>query len=170
MANAANGIQMRHPEEHEETNYESRLNAYIYGYFLEREMWDCARSLKDSGAQFEPQLTHVDGDLNGADDKMDTKEGILQKKPPDLPRLPGSKDEQGGPFLLSWFEMFWDIYWAQRKHPRATNAAMSYVQLSQVSWLCIASRWPVPPYPCPRRHLLLHFSPPLSPPHLRRDV
>ena len=134
MNNGANGIQYRPQEELEDQKYESRLNCYIYGYFLEKGMFDSARAfLKEGGPHFEPALKH-DDNLNGADEKPETKDGVAFKKPGDLPRAPSTKDEQGGPFLLSWFELFWDVYWAQRKNNRATQMASNFVQLSQVIW------------------------------------
>ena len=100
MNNGANGVQIRQPEEQEETNYESRLNTYIYGYFLKKGQWDLARALKNSGQQFEPEIVHPEGAMNGANDQNDTKDGI-DKRPDDLPDIGG--DDQSGTFLLSWF-------------------------------------------------------------------
>ena len=135
MNNGANGMPMRPTDDHEETDYGPRLNYFIYGYFLEKGEWDCARAMKNSGLPFEPDLVHPDADMNGADEKPETKDGIANQKPGDLPRLQPSKHEgTGGPFLLSWFELFWDVYLAQRKDPRATPMATSYVQLSQVTF------------------------------------
>ena len=127
MNNGAGGAQMRQQEETEETNYESRLNTYIYGYFLKKGQWDLARSLKNSGEQFEPPLVHGEGNINGADNE-DSKDNIDSKRPNDLPQV---GDEPGGSFLLNWFALFWDIYWAQRRNHRATPNATQFVALSQ---------------------------------------
>lgn len=132
MNNGANGVPMARPQEHEENNYPARLNYYIYGYFLERGMWDCARALKDSQtAEFFPPLIVDGGDMNGIDEKVDTKEGIT-KKPGDLPGISASKEDQQGGFLLSWFELFWDVFNAQRRSSTASQMAANFVNLSQV--------------------------------------
>ena len=131
MSDGTNGMQLRQPDGSEEINYESRLNSYIYGYFMERQMWEPARALKNSGAGFEPPL-QADGEMNGADEKPDTKDGIAFKRPDDLPRNPEAKDGNSRSFLLGWFELFWDVFWAQKKNPLATPMTANYVQLTQV--------------------------------------
>lgn len=132
MNNGANGVRVRPAGDHEEVaNYEARLNTYIYGYHMDKGQWDVARALKNSGMQFEPRLEHSDGDMNGTDD---TKDGIKSQRPDDLPEVKISLDEQGGSFLLSWFSVFWDIYFAQRKHTMASGNAAQYVQQQQASY------------------------------------
>ena len=128
-----NGVGGRMPDDHEDTNYEAKLNAYIYNYFLVKGKWDLARSLKDSGVEFEPRL--INDNANGANDSMqtDSKDGIDVKRPDDLPDLHQLSDGQGGSFLESWFALFWDIFSAQRKSHRASANAMQYVQQTQVS-------------------------------------
>ena len=130
-----NGVGGRIPEDHEEpTNYDAKLNAYIYGYFCIKGKWDLARALKESGVDFEPPL--VNDTANGANDSMqtDSKDGIDLKRPDDLPdfQVLGLGDGQGGSFLSSWFALFWDIFWAQRKNQRASAHAMQYVAQTQV--------------------------------------
>ena len=128
-----NGVAGRMPEDHEDTNYEAKLNAYIYGYFCVKGKWELARTLKDSGMEFEPLLER--DHANGANDNMqtDSKDGIDVKRPDDLPdphQLGG--DGQGGSFLSSWFALFWDIFSAQRKSHRASAHALQYVTQTQV--------------------------------------
>lgn len=134
--NMPNGAVGRMGDDHiEEANYEAKLNSLIYGYFFSRGQYDVARSLKESGASFDPPIVHGDNDLNGADNMhTDTKDGINDLKPPgDLPDVKGlMNDGQGGPFLLSWFTLFLDVYFAQRKDPRATANASLYVDHTQV--------------------------------------
>ena len=127
-----NGVGGRMPDEHEDTNYEAKLNAYIYGYFCVKGKWELARALKDSGVEFEPPL--MNDNTNGTNDSMqtDSKDGIDLKRPDDLPDLPQLSDSQGGSFLSSWFALFWDIFSAQRKSNRASVNAMQYVTQTQV--------------------------------------
>ena len=127
-----NGVGGRMPDDHEDTNNEARLNAYIYGYFCAKGKWELARALKDSGVEFEPPL--VDH-ANGPNESMqtDSKDGIEVKRPGDLPDVPQLSDGQGGSFLSSWFALFWDIFSAQRKSDRASANALQYVTQTQVS-------------------------------------
>ena len=130
--NGPNGA-MRMPEERiEEANYEGKLNTCIYEYFCHKGQYESARALKNSGMLFEPPL--VEGDANGLDDNMhaDSKASIDKNRPDDLPDVKGMSDGQGGPFLLSWFACFWDIWSARRKDTRASSSAMQYVQHTQV--------------------------------------
>lgn len=127
-----NGVGGRMPDEHEDTNYEAKLNAYIYGYFCVKGKWDLARALKDSGVEFEPPL--VNDHANGSNDSMqtDSKDGIDVKRPDDLPDPHQLGDGQGGSFLSGWFALFWDIFSAQRKSNRSSANAMQYVTQTQV--------------------------------------
>lgn len=130
MNNGANGIQIRQPDEQEEAlNYEARLNTYIYSYFLKKGNFDMARALKKSNEEFDPPLVQNEGNTNGINNE-DSKDGINLQRPDDLPAV---ADESQSTFLLSWFTMFWDIWMAQRKNPRASQNAAQFVALSQVS-------------------------------------
>ena len=134
MNNGMNGATPR-PSEQDESDYEARLNAYIYDYFLRNENWDSARSFINSGVQMQPPPSR-DGDLNGTDDNVmqtDSKEDIDSKRPDDLPPSKTQSDGQGASFLLDWFALFWDVYWAQRRAPKASQQATQYVHHSQVS-------------------------------------
>ena len=134
MNNGMNGATPR-PSEQDESDYEARLNAYIYDYFLRNENWESARSLINSGVQMQP-LPSRDGDVNGTDDNVmqtDSKEDIDSKRPDDLPPSKIQSDGQGASFLLDWFALFWDVYWAQRRAPKASQQATQYVHHSQVS-------------------------------------
>lgn len=130
--NVPNGV-VRMTEEHgEDTNYEGKLNSFIYGYLCNKRLYQAARELKDSGVPFDPVLG--DSGANGVDDGMhtDSKDGIDKDRPADLPEYKGPDDGQGGSFLLSWFALFWDVWFAQRKNSRASNNAMQYVQQTTV--------------------------------------
>ena len=135
MNNGMNGATPRPGSEQDDSDYEARLNAYIYDYFLRNENWDCARSLINSGVQMQPPLSR-DGDVNGTDDnamQTDSKEDMDSKRPDDLPPSKIQSDGQGASFLLEWFALFWDVYFAQRNKPKASHQATQYVQHSQVS-------------------------------------
>lgn len=113
LPNGSNGAVPRPGGEHEEVSYEAKLNSFIYGYYIDKKQWDLARALKNSGVPFFPAF---DASVNGADESKhhDSKNGLDSKRPDDLPELPGVDNAQGGSFLLGWFSLFWDIYWAQR--------------------------------------------------------
>lgn len=133
LPNGSNGAAPRPAGEPEEVSYEAKLNAYIYGYFIDRKQWDSARALKNSGAPFFPTF---DANTNGADEPKahDSKNGLDPKRPDDLPEIPGVDYTQGGSFLLGWFSLFWDIYWAQRPNGKVpSKESVQYVNQSQVS-------------------------------------
>ena len=136
MNNGANGATPRLGGEQEDQDYEGKLNANIYEYFIRKELFDCARALRNSGVSMTPPLRGRDGDMNGADDnamQTDSKDDMDSKRPDDLPApLATSSDVQGPPFLLEWFALFWDVWNAQRRRPIASAPAMQYVQHTQV--------------------------------------
>ena len=142
-----NGVGGRIPDDHEDTNNEAKLNAYIYSYFCGKGKWDLARALKDSGLEFEPRL--LNDNANSANDNMqtDSKDGIDLKRPDDLPDV-GLVDAQGGSFLSSWFALFWDIYSAQRKSSRASANASQYVTQTHVR----------DPHSLTPKHRLIHLT------------
>lgn len=120
----------------------NHLNTYIYDYFLKRGYHDCARALvQDESIKLNtegPTKTSPghrrDGDANGVDgDTMmgDSKDGEKIKIPDDLPRPNLPSDSQQSSFLLDWFSLFWDIFWAQRKRGNS-NDAKQYLQHTQV--------------------------------------
>lgn len=111
-------------------NYEAKLNTFMYNHFISRRQWDMARSLKNSGVPFDPPILHGEGAINGTDDRSDAKDGVDEKRPSDLPEVKSTE----GSFLLNWFSLFWDIWFAQRKTPNATANASQYVQYTQVRY------------------------------------
>lgn len=123
-------------------NQRSRLNTYIYEYFIRYGMYDAARALLniDQGVASK-EGTNRRRDENGnivngiGDDSMDTdsKEDIDSKSPEDLPppKLPTQSDNS---FLYDWFCLFWEIYDAQRGPKPGNNAMVNqYVTHTQVS-------------------------------------
>ena len=129
MNNMQNGVMPRPGGEQGGINYDARLNAWIYGYLLDKGQWELARSLKNSNLVFEPPLSNGDEDINGASE--DTKTGD-KKKPDDLPSARHAQDEQGGSMLLSWFSLFWDMYAAQRRRPEASKGANHLMEQNRV--------------------------------------
>ncbi|PGG98816.1 hypothetical protein GX51_06612 [Blastomyces parvus] len=122
-----------------------QLNTYIYDYFLKRGYHDCARALiqdesftmstspasKSTPHRRDGEMNGVDGDAMATDSKDDVNKARV---PDDLPRPnippgPGG-DVQQTPFLLDWFNLFWDIFLAQRKRSKNPDA-MHYVQQTQ---------------------------------------
>ncbi|OJJ48087.1 hypothetical protein ASPZODRAFT_62484 [Penicilliopsis zonata CBS 506.65] len=117
------------------------LNTYIYDYFLKRGYYDCARALvqdesiklnTDPNTKTSPGHRR-DGDINGIDgDAMmtDGKDGERLKIPDDLPRPSLPSESQQSSFLLDWFSLFWDFFWAQRKKGNS-NDVRQYLQHHQ---------------------------------------
>ncbi|KAF4765817.1 hypothetical protein HAV15_003886 [Penicillium sp. str.  len=118
----------------------NNLNTYIYDYFLKRGYHDCARALlqdeniklnTDNNPKTSPG-NRRDGDVNGMDpDAMmtDGKDGDKIKIPDDLPR-PNIPNESPSSFLLDWFSLFWEFFWAQRKKGNSTDIRQ-YLQHNQ---------------------------------------
>ncbi|KAJ5121150.1 LisH dimerization motif subgroup [Penicillium bovifimosum] len=118
----------------------NNLNTYIYDYFLKRGYHDCARALvqdesiklnTDTNPKSSPG-NRRDGDVNGMDpDSMmtDGKDGEKMKIPDDLPR-PNLPNESASSFLLDWFCLFWEFFWAQRKRGNS-NDIRQYLQHTQ---------------------------------------
>ncbi|CEJ55171.1 Putative Adhesion defective protein 3 [Penicillium brasilianum] len=118
----------------------NNLNTYIYDYFLKRGYHDCARALvqdesikinTDNGTKTSPGSRP--GDVNGVDgDPMmtDGKDGEKIKIPDDLPRPSLPSESLQSSFLLDWFSLFWDFFWAQRKRGNS-NDVRQYLQHTQ---------------------------------------
>ena len=138
--NGMNGATPRTANEQDESEYEARLHAYIYDYFIKHENWDCARALINSGVQMQPALRR-EGDVNGTDDnamQTEAREDMDSKRPDDLPPASVQPDGQCASFLLEWFSLFWDVYFAQRnKTSKTSQQATQYVQHSQVSRIAL---------------------------------
>ena len=135
LNNGMNGATPRQGSEQDDTDYEARLNAYIYDYFIRNENWDCARALLNSDVTMSPPLRQ-DGDVNGTGDnamQTDSKDDLDSKRPNGLPPPSVQSDGQAASFLLEWFGLFWDVYFAQRKSTKASQQATQYVQHTQVS-------------------------------------
>ncbi|PGH16947.1 hypothetical protein AJ80_05015 [Polytolypa hystricis UAMH7299] len=116
-----------------------QLNTYIYDYFIKRGHYDCARSLvQDESIQLSTvpkgNPNRREGDMNGVDgDAMvtDSKDDVKTKIPDDLPRPNlGDSHSQNSSFLLDWFLLFWDMFWAHRKKSKSADA-MQYLQHTQ---------------------------------------
>lgn len=128
MSNGANGALRPGGDQDHPLDYKQRLNTYIYDYLLQNEMYECARLFLNSPLQ--PKTRS-----NGSDHDTDSKDDIDTKRPHNLP-LPDIPDpadaNENSSFLLNWFSLFWDIFFAQRKGKGATPQALQYVHHSQV--------------------------------------
>ena len=116
-------------DEQETSDNIPRLNAYIYDFFLGQEMWDCARAMQKNRVNMDPEPGNAEDQMNGTD----SKDAGDSKKPHDLPasRVGGSQ----GAFLLEWFDLFWDIFEAQRRRPQPgqiPNNASRYIEHNTV--------------------------------------
>ena len=135
---ATNGTGSRNSTDQDrENDYEVKMNTYIYDYFLKNKEYGCARSLLNSRLKITTRKSSPShGDVNGIDDSSmdaDSKDNLDSNRPDGLPQphIPGLT--QNTSFLLEWFSVFWDMYFAQRKDAKATTQAMQYVQHTQVS-------------------------------------
>ena len=133
MNHGPNGLTNGAGFDSEETDYEHKLNSLVYGYFLKIRQFDLARALLNSGLGFSPPVRR-NGEMNGQDDAMhtDSKDDVDVKRPNDLPPPPDGLDQHGTSFLLEWFSLFWDVYFAQRKDNKASLHAKQYYQATNV--------------------------------------
>ena len=136
--NMPNGALPKQGIDQDSEEADSKLNNWIYGYFLQREQWDLARSLKSSGLTFSPALTNSEEEMNGVTE--DSKNGISEKKPHDLPIAKSALDENGGSLLQGWFALFWDMFSAQRRRPEASTNANHLVDQNKVSKVATIAR------------------------------
>jgi hypothetical protein len=136
MNNMTNGASSRTvSDQANDPDYKTKLNTYIYDYFLKQEQYDCAKLL------FESPLTlmttnkpHSNNRINGVDDgDHDSKEDMDQKRPHNLPYPDLGEANDDNSFLLEWFSLFWDMFFAARKNTRvASGPAVQYVQHNHV--------------------------------------
>lgn len=129
VMNMPNGAMPRQMDDEEtmETN-EAKLNHWIYAYFIDKQQWDAARSLKNGSLRFEPPLGNADEEMNGVNE--DSKNNINDsKRPADLP------SPRGDSLLPSWFNLFWDMFDAQRGKQGASAGARQVIDHNRVSQL-----------------------------------
>ncbi|KAL9001011.1 MAG: hypothetical protein Q9169_000495 [Polycauliona sp. 2 TL-2023] len=133
MNNGANGATPRLGNEEEEPAIETRLNTYIYDYFVKNQRYDCAKAMLKCEIPLKTTKRKHDGDINGAGSMhTDSKDDLESKFPDDfpLPALPASP--QGTSFLSEWFGLFWDVFFAHQRNTSQTSAqAMQYVARTQ---------------------------------------
>ncbi|KAK2804389.1 hypothetical protein FQN51_002031 [Onygenales sp. PD_10] len=114
----------------------TQLNTYIYDYFIKRGHYDLARALVQDESfklTLHKQSPSHHGEMNGVDGDVmatDSKEDVKTRIPDDLPRPNFAQDQQPHAFLLEWFGIFWEIFMAQRKRSRNSDATQ-YVQHTQ---------------------------------------
>ena len=134
MVNGTNGIP-RAPENLEEMK--TKLNTFIYDYFLRNEQFDLARALKNSQLSTNTTKTAPSRKLNGEENGDDAKDDFDAKKPADLPYpsdVPGGATDNC--FLLDWFQIFWEMFFAPRKMVamKPSPAAAAYMSQQKVSF------------------------------------
>ena len=150
MSNGTNGVASRTSSDQDrELDYKSRLNTYIYDYLLKQESYDCARALLKSGLVVQTTNKPSPGRRpNGVDEgsmDIDSKDDVESQRPHDLP-LPEFVDgAESNSFLLEWFSLFWDMFFAARKDSKKTSAQaliysnhtlVSRTSIFKVSGLC----------------------------------
>lgn len=137
MSNGTNGAQRNVPDQGE-MDFKTKLNTYIYDYFLKNEQYDLARMLHNSTMPLNTAKGGGSRRPNGLDENSmdtDSKDDIDTKKPHDLPRpseVPTLTGENS--FLLDWFTLFWEIFWAPRQSGRGkvSAAALSFMDHTRV--------------------------------------
>lgn len=140
MNSGANGATPRQGNEEEEPDYDGRLNTYIYDYFVKTHRFECAKAMLNSDMPLKTVPKRRDGEINGVSNMhVDSKDDLESKIPDDLPLAGLPTDPQGASFLLEWFGLFWDVFFAhQRKAPPASAQAMQYVARTQVGVIAYA--------------------------------
>lgn len=114
-----------HVENKADNDKRTLLNTYIYEYFLQYKMFDCARTILNSDTQINVEKGGAGRrDENGnpvgngmGSDAMDTdsKDNLGDSKRPDdlpAPLLPMPLADSA--FLYEWFCLFWDMMSAQK--------------------------------------------------------
>ena len=135
MNNGLNGTAPKTDER--ENSYKLRLNTYIYDYYLKNEQWDLARALRDCPTfPIDTAKSSPGRRANGVDDgsmDKDIKEEVDSKRPADLPPAKHSDAFENSSFLLEWFSLFWDMFWAQKGNKERTGQqALQYMIHTQV--------------------------------------
>lgn len=139
-----NGAAGGGPQAHPGNDSRTRLNTYIYEYFLKNEQWDCARAILSCDLQLQVNSNSVKNSpgrrrdengnpVNGADDHMDGDvkgEGGI-KRPDDLP-APDIPEIGDSTFLYDWWCLFWDMYGAQRNKSDSRPQTLQYLNHTQV--------------------------------------
>ncbi|KAL8803285.1 MAG: hypothetical protein Q9182_003243 [Xanthomendoza sp. 2 TL-2023] len=132
MNNGANGATPRLGNEEDEPDYEARLNTYIYDYFVKNQRYDCAKAMLKSDMPIKVAPKRRDGDVNGAGNMhIDSKDDLDSKVPDDLPLAALPTDPQGASFLLEWFGLFWDVFFAHQRKAPPNAQAVQYVARTQ---------------------------------------
>ncbi|MCJ1388741.1 hypothetical protein MMC18_001590 [Xylographa bjoerkii] len=137
MSNGTNGVASRTGSDQDrELDYKSRLNTYIYDYLLKQESYECARALLKSGLTVQTTNKPSPGRRpNGVDEgslDADSKDDIESQRPHDLPLPEFGDGTDSNSFLLEWFSLFWDMFFAAKKDSKKTSVqAMQYVHHTQ---------------------------------------
>ena len=145
MHNGTNGASSRTGSDPDrELDYKKKMNTYIYDYFLKQEQFDCARHLLKSTLEVsinsKPSPSRRPNGVDEGSMDADSKDDVNSKIPPDLPRPELTDGGDGNSFLLEWFSLFWDMFFAARKdNKKSTTQAMQYMQHTLVIILLLRS-------------------------------
>ena len=134
MKNGANGATPRPVSDADrDTEYKTKLNTYVYDYFLRNDQYEVARAMINSKM---PLLTK-NRRQNGMDENSmdaDTKDDLEAMKQHDLPFPDQIGDASSdNSFLLDWFSLFWDIFFSPRNRGAKNPHAVQYMDHSRVS-------------------------------------
>ena len=142
MHNGTNGASRTGSEHDRELDYKMKLNTYIYDYFIKQEQFDCARHLLKSSLNLhttsKASPSRRPNGIDGGSMDVDSKDDVDTKIPPDLPHPDLGDVNEGNSFLLEWFSLFWDMFFAARKDSKKSSIhAMQYMQHTQVNILLL---------------------------------
>lgn len=145
MNNGALVPQAGGPRQAQPDSSRTLLNTYIYEYFMRYGLYDCARAV----LQADPNIRVKDGtgngdgglagDLGGDSMETDSKDGVDQKRPADLPAPNVPTPVPDSCFLHEWFCLFWDMFNSQ-KGKGQNQPVNQYVHHTQVCSFCVLNR------------------------------
>lgn len=116
----------------------TQLNTYIYDYFLKRGYYDCARALlNDPNFPKEVSSSPTSNGNNQRDSSNSESDSSHERPGDDLPRANLSDAHQNSSFLFDWFNLFMDIFLAQRNRSKSPDAT-HYVQFTDVRSLAFS--------------------------------
>ena len=147
--NSTNGATQRNvPGNESDIEMKTKLNTYIYDYFLRNEQYDLARAMaKSMPISTVPNQKGQNMRPNGLDENAmdaDSKDDLESKKPADLAlphNVPMMSNDNS--FLFDWFNLFWESFFATRGTLRAKSGQtiVSYMDHTRASHL-------LPPFTC----------------------
>ena len=141
--NNTNGATPRNgPGSDSDIDFKTKLNTYIYDYFLRNDQYELARAMSKAM----PISTNQKGQNmrpNGLDENAmdtDSKDDLESKKPADLALPAGVQMSTENSFLLDWFTLFWESFFAQRPRsgPKVGQTIVSYMDHTRVRTITLS--------------------------------